>query len=150
MSVPASLQAAVGTWSGTNKLFLPGEPTRESESTLTVALAAQGKFCTIAYTWAFEGEPQDGLMVIGSNEGQVVTAWIDSWHMGDQMMQCEGQVDANGAIVVRGSYKVEGHPDWGWRMVVVPTSDALRIEMYNVTPDGQEMLGVVAKYSRAG
>ena len=150
MSVPASLQSAVGTWDGTKKLFLPGEPTRESESTLTVALAAQGKFSTIAYTWTFEGEPQDGLMVIGSNEEQVVTAWIDSWHTGDQMMQCEGQVDANGEIVVRGSYKVEGHPDWGWRMVVAPTSNALRIEMYNVTPDGQEMLGVEATYSRAG
>lgn len=53
-------------------------------------------------------------------------------------------------MVVRGSSKVAGHPDWGWRMVVAPTSDALRIELYNVTPDGQEMLGVAATYGCPG
>jgi hypothetical protein len=70
MSVPEGLEDLVGEWSGTNKLWLtPDEPVRESETTASVTLAAQGKFITIAYTWSFEGEPQDGLIVLGREGG---------------------------------------------------------------------------------
>ncbi len=150
MSTPDNLRALIGTWTGTNRLFLPDAPTRESPSTASVALAAGGKFCTVAYTWVFDDEPQDGLLILGVEpEGSVVNAvFIDSWHMGDAFMIMRGQIEANNTIVVRGSYAVEASPDWGWRIGVEPRKNALRVVMYNVSPDGDEWLGVEATYTR--
>ena len=149
MSAPESLRTSIGAWTGTNRLFLPEEPIRDSPSNASVSLAARGKFSSIAYTWDFEGEAQEGMLLIGY-AGEVVTAvFVDSWHMGDKLMLCQGQVGANETIDVRGSYAVEGSPDWGWRIVVEPGDNVLRVTMYNVTPDGDEVLGVEASYSRA-
>ncbi len=148
MSAPESLRTSIGAWTGANRLFLPEEPTRESQSTASVALVARGKFSTIAYTWAFEGESQEGLLLIGQADEVVSAVFVDSWHMGDKLMLCEGRAAANEAIKVRGSYAVEGGPDWGWRIVVEPGDNTLRVTMYNVTPDGDEVLGVEASYTR--
>ncbi len=64
-------------------------------------------------------------------------------------MMLEGRVDTNDVVDTRGSYAVEGSPDWGWRIVVEPGNDALRVLMYNVTPDGEEVLGFELAYTRA-
>jgi hypothetical protein len=151
MSVPETLASLVGEWAGTSRLWLPGEPTRESETTASVALTAQGKFVTIAYTWAFEGQPQDGLLLLGRETESVHVAFVDSWHMGDVMMICRGRVHESGAVDVLGSYSVPDSPDWGWRIVIEPGDNILRILMYNVPPEGmgEEELGVEAVYSRS-
>lgn len=149
MSLPQSLQALVGRWIGTSRLLLPGEPVRETSSEATVSLVAQGKFCTLAYSWSFDGTAQDGMLLIGQEQHSARVIFIDSWHMGDAMMICQGQVDGQGTLDVRGSYAVEGSADWGWRIVVAPDGHSVRILMYNVTPDGEEVLGVEATYTRA-
>ncbi len=151
MSTPENLHAAVGTWTGTSRLWLPEEPTREAPSTALVAPAAQGKFSTIAYTWSVDGEPQEGVLVVGHEPARGVASavFIDSWHMGDIFMVLRGQIDTKGAIDTRGSYAVEGGPDWGWRTVVQPGNDTLCVVMYNVSPDGEEVLGFELAYTRA-
>ena len=63
-------------------------------------------------------------------------------------MACEGAVEPDGAIAVRGSYAAPPGPDWGWRIVIRPAGKpALHIVMYNVTPGGQEALAVEATYA---
>jgi hypothetical protein len=151
MGTLESWQALLGAWTGTNQLILPDEPIRESASAATVAQIVQGKFCAISYSWAFEGEPQEGQVLFGcDSEGRALEGiFIDSWHMGDKLMRLEGQAGAAGTIDLLGSYAVEGGPDWGWRVVIEPGNGAWRLLMYNVAPDGQQYLGVEANYTHA-
>lgn len=148
MSVPERLAALTGRWTGTNRVWLaPGEAAHVSETTATVRVVAQGRFLEVAYAWAFDGEPHDGVVLLG-RDGKSA-AWIDSWHMGDKVMLLEGAPDASGAVSVQGAYAAPPGPDWGWRIVVEGGDDEpLHLVMYNVTPDGTEMLAVDAAYAR--
>ena len=151
MSVPANLAALAGEWAGPNRLWLaPDTPVRESETRATVALAAEGKFLTIRYTWADDGAAQSGLLLVGVEaDGAATAAWVDSWHMQDKMMVCRG-TSRDGAVSVTGSYEAPPGPDWGWRIEILPKADGtFQIVMYNITPDGSAFLAVEATYRRA-
>jgi len=145
MNILEGLLKLAGAWQGSNKLWLPpAEAPYESRATAQVAPAARGKFVTITYTWAFDGEPQEGMLLWGyeAADDAITAAWIDSWHMGDKLMLSRGRAEASGALAVHGSYAVPDGPDWGWRTVLEAENDAFRVLMYNVMPDGGEMLGV--------
>ena len=89
--------------------------------------------------------------MVGYQSGPaVVTAhWVDTWHVGDGVMSCQGTAETDGSITVLGSYPAPPGPDWGWRIVVQPQDGtALRMVMYNITPDGDESLAVEADYTR--
>lgn len=152
MSVPTSLVALVGHWAGTKHVWLsPDDPARESDTTMSVALVAQGQFATLHYTWADEGTPQDGLLVLGHElaSNAVQAGWIDSWHMPDKMMICQGTTAEQGVITVRGSYAAPPGPDWGWQIDIVPGSnDTFQLVMYNILPDGDSHRAVEATYRR--
>jgi GrpB-like predicted nucleotidyltransferase (UPF0157 family) len=153
MTVPNAWTALVGNWTGLNRLWLsPDEPVRESETTATVALIAEEKFLTFRYTWADEDQPQEGFLLIGQegDENIVQAFWIDSWHMRDTIMPCQGSLDAQGSLSVQGSYAVPTGPDWGWRIIIEPgEGNTLRLVMVNINPDGKEALAVEARYWRA-
>lgn len=152
MALPDPLSALAGNWVGTNQLWLdPEQPAAESAATAEIATAAQGRFLTIAYTWAESG-PQDGLLVVGHNPdaGEATASWIDSWHNGDNMMICRGAIDEHGHVSVRGAYAAPPGPDWGWRVVVEPDAPGeFRLLMFNITPDGQEFPAVRVDFQRA-
>lgn len=152
MSAPASLTPLIGHWAGQNRLWvLPGEPDRPSAATAQVALAAQGQFILLSYTWAEAGQPQDGVLIIGlePQRNLVSAAWIDSWHMQDKIMSLEGTVLTSGAISFEGSYAAPPGPDWGWRITIEPGApDAFRLTMHNVSPRGAAALAVEAAYAR--
>ena len=149
----SDLIGLTGRWRGTYRLTVePGMPTRESQTTAVVAPIAGGRFARIDYTWGDRDKPQDGSILFGRDrEGGVVTAlWVDSWHMSDKVMACEGAAGSGETLDVRGSYAAPPGPDWGWRTVIETLDeDSLRLVMYNLTPDGQEMLAVDALYRRA-
>jgi hypothetical protein len=67
--------------------------------------------------------------------------------MGDAAMPCAGTAGDVG-VVLLGSYGGGGGPDWGWRIVIVPDGDDLRLVMTNITPEGQEAPAVEARYAR--
>jgi len=151
MTIPAALAALAGQWTGTNHVWLdPSKPSRDSATTLSVATAAQGRFVTLQYTWADEGQPQDGLLVLGQTPDGVARAtWIDSWHMGDLYLVLTGALDAAGRASLKGSYAATSGPDWGWQIAVAALPDGrLQIVMHNVTPDGEAQLAVEATYAR--
>jgi hypothetical protein len=152
MSTPASLEKLVGEWVGTNRLWLSTEKApHESNSTASVSRAAKGRFLAIQYSWAFEGEPQEGLLLVGCEKMQnvVKAAWIDSWHMSDKFMTCEGATDERGGVFFRGSYAAPPRPEWGWRTVIEPgDGKSFRMLVYNVSPEGKEALAVEAIYRR--
>jgi hypothetical protein len=150
MSVPNSLAALAGEWKGTNRLYLPPDSVFESNSNALVSLRISGQFIGIAYTWEFDGGPQEGLLIIGcDNKTNAVQAvWTDSWHLSHKFMLCDGTSDGNGKIDVKGLYAVEGYPDWGWRTVIEPASDSFKYTMYNVSPESEEMLAVDTEFLR--
>jgi hypothetical protein len=146
-----ALSQLAGDWVGRKQVLLPGEPPHESSSAASIAPIGADKFVQMAYTWSFDGVANDGVLILGYDPAdEVVTAvWLDSWHMGDKIMACQGTTGADGSVDLRGAYAAESGPDWGWRIVLEPAGDSFRMTMYNITPDGDEWLGVEATYTRA-
>ena len=147
-----SLIALAGNWKGAYCLWeLPSEPAKESPSTASLVSLVGQKFVRIDYAWGYAGQPQEGSVLVGyeAKENLATTVWIDTWHMGDKFMICQGKMDGDGSIVVRGSYSVDSGPDWGWRTVLETRGGSLHMVMYNVTPEGKEELAVEAEYTRA-
>jgi len=152
MSANDDFAKLAGSWKGLNKLYLSwlSDPLKESDSRLTVSLKANGQFVAFDYTWAYEGEPQEGLILLGfdtkSNAAQ--TVWTDSWHSKNTLMLSDGTVADDGSVSVKGFYKVSDNPDWGWRTEIIPKGESLKIVMYNVSPEGIEELAVETEFSR--
>ena len=143
------LNSLEGSWIGENFVWegLEQEP-HESGIEAVITRVAQGKFLRIDYSWSIDGEPQSGCLLLGQETAsrEVTAAWVDSWHNGDRMMVCRGQIDQNDSADVYGSYPAISGPDWGWRIVVEPGGiDSFRIFMYNITPQGVEALAVQAE-----
>lgn len=151
MSIPQSLTDLAGEWVGTNLLWLADEPLRESRTTMTIETAARGRFAVMRYTWADEGEPQDGLLLVGrpSKKGGLEAVWIDSWHMGHGTMTLGGAPNESDEVSLAGSYAAPPGPDWGWRIEIVPDAGGFRLLMFNIAPDGEVYPAVEARYSRA-
>ena len=153
MAVHEKLAELAGEWKGTNRLNLSWtpDPIKESASEATVAIRAGHSCIDIAYTWEYEGKLQDGFIVIDGdlNSNAVKAAWTDSWHSANVLMDCDGLVDGNGSVNLKGNYKVEGHPDWGWRTEIVPNGDAFKYLMFNVSPEGHEEWAVEMEFKRA-
>jgi hypothetical protein len=145
--------ACAGRWQGINRLYeSPQDPPDESASTLNVTPLLRGTFVRLDQTWAREGKPQEGSILIGSDEAakQVALHWIDTFHMGRKVMICTGALRSDGMIDVRGGYAAPPGPDWGWRIEIAGDARSrLEIRMFNVEPAGTEALAVLATYAPA-
>ena len=153
MGVDQKLADLVGNWKGTNRLHAPWmpQPIQDSDSTATVYSKMNGQFLTIEYTWSFENDPQEGMLILGCDpkSDAVQAVWTDSWHSKDVLMLCNGRKESDGRISVFGSYSVPENPDWGWRTEIVPGVDSFRYAMYNVSPEGEEEIAVETDFERA-
>jgi Protein of unknown function (DUF1579) len=140
----------IGAWTGNNLLrFMDTD--HNSPSDLSVAQVAKGRFLTFTYTWSYENTDHEGLLTLGYDAQQEVAtaAWVDSWHMSSKVWSCQGAIDQQGVIDLRGSYEAPPGPDWGWRIVITaPPGKDLQIVMYNCSPEGVEELAVRADYKR--
>lgn len=144
------LKTCAGRWQGTNVLQDPHtNAPEESRGEAVVSSIVGGKFIRLDYTWAYQGKAQEGSMLLGYQaKANLVTAhWIDSWHMGDAVLTCQGK--AEDTLSVLGSWSAGSGPDWGWRITLFPSQDELRMMMWNITPEGEETLAVEAHYARA-
>ncbi len=153
MSMSEVQNDLIGDWTGDNLLRLSWLTASDyySPSQLSVRPVAQGKFLTFTYTWNHENVSHEGVILLGYDEGQGVAtaAWVDSWHMSDKIMSCQGTINEQGVITLRGSYEAPPGPDWGWRIEITSNSGKeLHIVMHNCTPDGAEELAVQADYTR--
>ena len=150
MSIPENFKKLTGEWKGVNRLhttWIEENPVQESASVASVKRAASGKFLKIEYDWVFENQNQEGMFLIGSEKDSVQAKafWIDSWHMNDKVMICDGNFAEN-SILFKGFYEVPNHPDWGWRTdIIFSDENSFKIVMYNVSPDGAEDLAVEAE-----
>ena len=94
-------------------------------------------------------KPGEETFPDGQSRARVIAFWLDSWHMSDTIMSCEGTVDEDGAVEVGGFYAAPPGPDWGWTIRVEPTDDTFRLLMHNVSPQGESALAVEAAFARS-
>jgi hypothetical protein len=153
MSLDERLTGLVGEWNGTNVLHTPWlpEPLKESPSRAIVRTKMNDQFLTIEYTWNFDGDAQDGILILGCDpkSDAVQAVFTDSWHSKHTLMLCNGNIQTDGKISVFGTYSVPDNPDWGWRTEITPNIDSFRYTMYNVEPDGSEEIAVETDFTRA-
>jgi hypothetical protein len=140
----------VGSWRGNSRLIQHGQPERASESELAVTPVVLGRFVRVDYTWAYMGKGQEGSLLLGfdSSRAVVEAAWVDSWHMGEKMMICPGEVRGDGGVSVLGSYAAPPGADWGWRIEIGPEGGGLVMRMFNISPEGKGELAVEGVYRR--
>ena len=143
----------IGKWIGSKKLWLPPDNQLfESQSTAAIRSHAQGRFLALAYQWSIEEDPQDGLVIFPAalDGGASKGFWLDSWHMRNEIMVCEPQ-DIDQGIQLEGSYPAPDGEVWGWQIVIqFDSGDFLRVQMVNVSPEGEEATAVEAEYEPAG
>lgn len=154
MSQPTDVRALftqmTGTWSGIYSLWLePGQEAHISNTTAKVESETPGAYAVMTYTWAWKETPQSGVLLLGGKEGKAVASWGDSWHQSPAPLESRGELLEDGSYSVRGTYPAGEGPDWGWRTdLILKDSDHLSMVMYNITPEGEEMLAVRADYER--
>ncbi len=152
MATPKILNESLGHWAGTSELHLSwlpqGENILKSATALTITSDRHNTFATLRYTWTHEEEEQDGMLLISADGmGGCTAGWSDSWHQSRTVMPLSGEAKAK--INLKGFYKVEGHPDWSWRIQILLNGSALILEMFNVSPEGEEEWAVRGTYQRA-
>ncbi len=153
MSLPENFQNLTGDWSGTNRLHIPwveDDPIKESNSDAIVKTAAGNNYLQIDYGWTFDDKEQSGVLMFGfEKDSETVNAvWVDSWHQTADFMPSKGK-GKNRKITFKGFFKVPDSPDWGWRTDIdIENKDAFKINMYNVSPEGQEDLAVEMFFKR--
>ncbi len=130
--------------------WLP-DPLKESQSRMEISQKANGQFIQFDYDWEYEGEKQEGMLVLGcdAKSKAVQIIWTDSWHSRHTFMVSDGTVKEDGTVSVKGYYKVPDHPDWGWRTEIIPQGEKIKLIMFNVSPEGEEDLAVETTYERA-
>jgi hypothetical protein len=146
------LARLVGTWVGTARtVFEPGAAGVEAPWEATAASLLGGRFLRFTYRSELNGQPLAGELLVAFETGEKLwrTAWVDSFHTGTALMASEGPA-ADGPIRVTGRYfAAEGHPHWGWRTELHDDRpETLTLRMFNITPDGQEDLGVEVLLAR--
>jgi len=144
MNALSRLAGCDGAWLGANILHNPmtGAP-EDSAAMATVQPILGGRYVQLEYRWSFNGQPQEGFMLVGGQNHAHTLHWIDSWHMADAVMDCKGESHNETEINVVGHYAAGDGPDWGWRTIIKPTpGESLRIEMYNISPEGQQDIAV--------
>jgi hypothetical protein len=149
MSVPSELEKLVGEWQGTNLLWLSEQPIK-SETTATVKSAAGGTCLCVEYVWKYEGEAQEGILLLGSQgEGRMQGIWRDSWHSSGEFMISDGKAEGPDQVQILSHYAAPPGPDWGWRTHLRSLgNDRFEIAMVNISPEGEEDPAVRMEYRR--
>src|SRR5687767_5975463 len=102
------LASLVGKWDGTSRVwFEPDKLADESSVRGRIRRIGDSPFLLHEYEGTFDGEPREGVEIIGLDleveGGAFLSAWVDSFHMSVDVMLARGGA-APGGFAVLGSY----------------------------------------------
>lgn len=147
MPVPQVLLESVGHWKGSSTLHLKWSEDNvqitDGPSTLRVA-SFNDQYAVVDYEWEYEGKTERGTLIAATGKKGTTFGWSDSWHQNSEVMLLTGE-----GADCKGTYQVEGYPAWGWRIAFSADVACLKMEMFNISPDGEEEWAVRAVYDRA-
>ncbi len=152
MTLATFYKALEGDWQGSYSLWLrPDAPARESAVDASVRIIINGHFLLMTYYWGSDEAGEEGVFLIGGDNGAANATWADSFHMQNSPMQCRGEFNEGGQqFVVTGHYAAGDGPDWGWRTELgLKAENALLMQAFNITPGDEEALAVRAELSRS-
>ncbi|MFB1478769.1 DUF1579 domain-containing protein [Corallococcus sp. RDP092CA] len=147
------LSRLVGAWEGVARTwFQPDKVEDESPSSGSFRSVLDGRFVVYEYTSAFGGKPLSGMATLGHHlDGRRFTmAWVDTFHVGTDIMTLQGEPGVSDRFSVTGSYSTgEQSPRWGWRVDIELTGpDALVITHFNIEPGAAPQRAIELQYKR--
>jgi len=149
----SKIKNLVGSWKGTTKTWFQKDVLAdESPTHAEITSILDGRFISYDYHSSLEGKPLSGKMIIGFDipYQKFTFSWIDSFHMGTQIMQATGEATENGFSIL-GSW---GNPDYGdqlfgWRTELeIINDDQIIFSAYNIMPGEEEVKAIETVYKR--
>ena len=147
------LKNIVGSWKGTAKTWFERDVlVDESPAEAEITSILDGRFISYDYQSSLNGKPLEGKMIIGFDipYQKFTFSWIDSFHMGTQIMQATGEATKKGFSIL-GSW---GNPEYGdqlfgWRTELeIVSTDEIAFSAYNIMPGEEETKAIEIVYKR--
>ncbi|KQR71225.1 DUF1579 domain-containing protein [Pedobacter sp. Leaf176] len=136
------LSDLVGNWEGTSKTWFEKDVLADESAVQGIfSSILGGRFVSYDYQGSLSEKPVEGKMIIGYDipYQKFTSSWIDSFHMGTQIMLSSGDATHNGFSIL-GTY---GSPEygeqlWGWRtQLQIINNNEILLSAYNISPDGE-------------
>lgn len=147
------LQGLVGEWEGNTKTWFEADIlSDESPSKAVISSILGSRFISFDYQGSIEEKPFEGKMIIGFDipYQKFSASWVDSFHMGTQIMLSSGNATENGFSIL-GTYGSPEYGDklWGWRTrLEIVNANEIVFSAYNISPEGEETKATETIYKR--
>jgi hypothetical protein len=147
------LKKMAGEWNAKVKFQMdPSQPWQESQSTSTITVLMDGRYCQEVVSGQMMGAPFSGMGITGYDNvlGKYVSTWIDN--MGTGIMTSQGTSDASGKVLTfigTMSDPVTGKASKSRMVTTIVDGDHHTLDMYAVPPGGKkEMKTMTIEYTR--
>lgn len=150
----AELAKLVGMWDIDSTMWMaPGAPPTRSAMSARFEMMLGGRYLKETTTGEFEGQPFEGVGVVGFDNGtrQHVMTWFDN--MGTGIIHGTGTMSADGKTCswkATGTDPMTGKPSMMRMEKTIVDANTFKFDMFSPGPDGKEFKNMAMTYTRRG